>query len=288
MKVLPFKIPKTIDYSIIVQIDKGLSFYKLLHQHEEIQLSYIVSGQGTLVLSNSLHNYASGDVFMIGGNMPHLFKSAKGAGYSHMISIFFTKDSFGTGFFNIPEMNEISGLITTTANGLQLKSDLETVQSLIHRLSKASKFDRLLLFLKLLQKINNAKKSTLADFVSVKALSFSEGQRLQRVFDYAVTNFEKEISLKLISDLVHMTPPAFCRFFKQHTNKTFFEFLIELRISNACQLLTSSAKLPIVEISEKSGFSSISNFNRKFKKVKNMTPSAYKRRMETHSNYLLV
>ncbi len=287
MKVQPFRIPKTIDYNLIVQIDKGRSFYELLHQHEEIQLSYIVSGQGTLVLSDSLHDYNSGDVFMIGGSMPHLFKSIVRAEPSYMISAFFTRDSFGNGFFDIPEMSEVSGLIGFAENGLKLQSDFETIHSLMHELPKASKVDRLLLFLKLLHTLTKAKKSALAGFVSAKTLSFTEGQRLQSVFDYAVSNFEKEVNLKLISDIAHMTPPAFCRFFKQHTNKTFFEFLIELRIANACQLLTANTKLSIVEISEKSGFSSISNFNRRFKKVKGTTPSVYRRQMKAHSNYLL-
>ncbi len=286
MKVLPFRIPKTADHNLIVQVDKGPSFYKLLHQHEEIQLSYIVSGQGTLVLSDSLHDFASGDVFMIGGNMPHLFKSMRDIESAHMISVFFTKDSLGSGFFSIPEMDEPSSLIKAASNGLKLQSHFETVHSYMLALPVAAKFDRLLLFLKLLHTLTKAEKLTLADYVSSKVLTSIEGQRLQSVFDYAVTNFAKEVNLGSVSHLAHMTPPAFCRFFKQHTNKTFFEFLIELRIAHACQLLTSNTKLSIIEIAENSGFGSISNFNRRFKKVKGTTPSAYRRALKAHSYYL--
>ena len=74
-----------------------------------------------------------------------------------------------------------------------------------------------------------------------------------------------------------MTPNAFCRFFKQRTNKTFFQFLIELRVEHACQLLSSKRELNINLISDLSGFNSISNFNKKFKKIKGVTPTKYQR-----------
>jgi AraC-like DNA-binding protein len=75
--------------------------------------------------------------------------------------------------------------------------------------------------------------------------------------------------------MAFMTPNAFCRFFKQRTNKTFFQFLIELRVEHACQLLGSKRELNINLISDLSGFNSISNFNKKFKKIKGVTPSKY-------------
>ena len=87
--------------------------------------------------------------------------------------------------------------------------------------------------------------------------------------------FFTEINLKTIAGVSNMTPNAFCRYFKQRTNKTYFQFLIEVRIENSCRLLKNKDLL-ISEISEKSGFKNISNFNRKFKSVKGITPSAYR------------
>ena len=104
---------------------------------------------------------------------------------------------------------------------------------------------------------------------------------MQVVFDYALRNFDKDIKLPTISEKVYMTPNAFCKFFKQRTNKTFFQFLIELRIEHACQLLQKNEDASIATIAEQSGFKSVSNFNRKFKLYKDIVPSQYRKSSAT-------
>jgi AraC-like DNA-binding protein len=74
-----------------------------------------------------------------------------------------------------------------------------------------------------------------------------------------------------------MTKNAFCKYFKKRTNKTYFQFLNELRIENACQVLIKNPDSTIVEIAYRNGFNNISNFNRKFKELKLTTPSSYRR-----------
>ena len=75
MKVLPFTIPKSKRDSLILQEDKGASFYELLHQHEEFQISYIKEGEGTLIVGDSVNFYSEGDIIVLGENIPHVFKS---------------------------------------------------------------------------------------------------------------------------------------------------------------------------------------------------------------------
>ncbi len=99
---------------------------------------------------------------------------------------------------------------------------------------------------------------------------------MQLIFDHVMKNFQQEISLQSVADLAYMTPNAFCRYFKQRTNKTFFQFLIELRIANACKLLIYEKELPIEEVSIRSGFNNLSNFNRKFKELMKTTPNKYR------------
>ena len=74
-----------------------------------------------------------------------------------------------------------------------------------------------------------------------------------------------------------MTKNAFCKYFKKRTNKTYFQFLNELRIENACKLLLGNTDFSIIQIAETSGFNNISNFNRHFKTYKKMSPSEFKR-----------
>ncbi|NNK70244.1 MAG: AraC family transcriptional regulator, partial [Flavobacteriaceae bacterium] len=76
-----------------------------------------------------------------------------------------------------------------------------------------------------------------------------------------------------VSEVASMSKNAFCRYFKKRTNKTYIQFLNELRVEQASKLLLSRPDLTIAEIAEQCGFQNISNFNRQFKGIKNMTPS---------------
>jgi AraC-like DNA-binding protein len=68
---------------------------------------------------------------------------------------------------------------------------------------------------------------------------------------------------------------AFCRYFKSKTRKTFYDFLLEVRVTHACNLLLEK-DMSIYEVCYESGFNNLSNFNRYFKKIMDKTPSNYK------------
>lgn len=279
MKVLPFIIPKPIGSTLTVQEDKVMAFYTQLHQHAEIQISHIVKGNGKLIVANSVHGYGGGDTFIIGGNVPHVFQSTPETGPSHMITLFVTSENFGRGFFEVPEMDEVRQFLERSGRGMRLLSDRESLQKVMHKLPHSVTLHTFRLFLKLVHIINRAQKQELTAFVPSKKISNTEGRRLQLVFEHAMNHFDQPISLDQISSLVHLTPQAFCRFFKHRTNKTFFEFLLELRLAHACQLLLQPERMGIAEISEASGFPSISHFNRQFKKTMALSPSQYVQKM---------
>ena len=275
MKVYPFSIPKPGGDRLIVQVDQTPMFYDRLHQHEEIQISYLVKGKGKLIIGDSIHPYSEGDLFVIGKNCPHVFQSSENGDTSHMISLFFTENSFGEDFFGIPEMEALAPFFVNSAIGFQILSNKKAIRNLFLKLPELDKFSRFLRFLGVLKKVVGADMKQLTGFTFPKKLPQDQGNRMGLVFEYVMNNFQRDISLESIASLAFMTPPAFCRFFKRHTNKTFFQFLIELRIEHSCQLLTATTPLPISEISELSGFRSISNFNRMFKKLKGCTPREY-------------
>ena len=268
MKVLPFEISKPDDGKLMVQVDQELVFFDKLHQHKELQLSVLINGSGKLIIGDSIHHYKTGDFFVIGSQVPHLFQSDVSDTYSHMISLFFTPDSFGQDFFQIPDLSPVAPFFKMKRKSFKVLSENETLKNLMLQITKEDKLNRFLLFLKLLQHISNSKIETLTGFENPKALNLNEGKRLQDVFNYVMKNFDKTIKLETAASLAFMTPNAFCRFFKQRTDKSFFQFLIELRIAHACQILRDNKDTSILEASEKSGFKSISNFNRKFKALK--------------------
>jgi len=276
MKVLPFKIPKSKDVALIYQEDSGEIFYDKLHQHEEIQLCAIVNGEGSLVIGDSINEYKSGDVLIIGSNLPHVFKSdTSNCDTSFMKTLFFTKTSFGEAFFELGDFTEMQKLFKMSESGGIVTSNKTEVLALFTSLKKTSNFERFIIFLQIVSELLKAEINPLSKFIYQKKYSDNEGKRMSNIMEFTMNNFNKEIDLDTIAGISNMTTNAFCRYFKQRTNKTYFQFLIEVRIESACRLLKNHDAL-IAEVSDKSGFKNISNFNRKFKEIKGVTPSKHR------------
>ncbi len=274
MKVLPFKILKTREQNLLFQEDRDMILYELLHQHEEIQISLIEKGSGNLLVGDAFTSFNQGDVIIFGKNLPHVLKSEEPCS---MISIFFTKECFGKDFFNLPDLEEISTFLDQSDKGLLISSNLDQIKKLINQFGEASKLNRFQLFLTILDLISKSEKKQLSSFLYNKELSFNEGKRMSMVFDFLMKNIEKDVTLQEVADVAAMSKNAFCRYFKQRTNKTFFQFLIEIRIERACGLLLKNPDISITEVSELCGFKNLSNFNRKFKEIKLMSPKMIKK-----------
>ena len=277
MKVLPFKIPKPEHHALVYQEDKELVFYDKFHQHEEIQVSYIAEGEGTLIVGDTINDYEKGDVLVIGGNLPHVFKSDTSKNtMSHMLTLFFTQDAFGSHFFELEELKELHPFFKKTENGFKVAAS-DTLSFLFTQLELASRLQRFILLLEILKLLSKSEGKILSSFIYEKQYTDIEGKRMSDVMEYTMNNYQKNISLDTIATVAAMTKNAFCKYFKKRTNKTYFRFLNELRVENASKLLLANNDLSIAEIADKSGFNNISNFNRQFKTVKHMVPSEYRK-----------
>ena len=278
MKVFPFRIPKPDSDAIIYQEDREYVFYNKYHEHEEIQISCIIEGEGTLIVGETVNNYKKGDVIIIGSHIPHVFKSEEPLGItSVMLSLFFTKNSFGDDFFDLEELKSLRPFFNRAESGFMANSNLKKLFDQFLQLNEASKFERFLLLMNLLKMLSNSKYKPLSSFVLNKQYSDVEGKRMSAVIAYTIENFSKHISLDEVSQIAAMTKTAFCKYFKKRTNKTYFQFLNELRVASASKLIIQYKDMSIAEIAENSGFNNMSNFNRQFKAVKHLNPTAFKK-----------
>ena len=279
MKVLPFQIPKPEHDALIYQIDKELVFYDKFHQHEEIQISFISEGEGTLIVGDTVNYYKKGDILALGSNLPHVFKSDSSKNItSEMLTLFFTKTAFGEHFFDLEELRELRLFFKRLNHGFKVSPKTNKFQTLFNQFEGSSKLNRFLVFLELLKLLVKSKYQPLSSFIYDKKYTDSEGKRMRDVMDFTMKNYPNKISLETVAMVSSMTKNAFCKYFKKRTNKSYFSFLNELRIENASKLLLSDEGFSIAEIADQSGFNNISNFNRQFKTVKKMSPSAYKQR----------
>lgn len=279
MKVLPFKIPKPEQDALIFQIDHADTFYDKLHQHEEIQISFVVKGEGTLIVGDSVNYYSQGDILVLGSNIPHVFKSdTQASKVSHMLTLFFTETSFGSQFFNLEELKELQPFFERAKHGFKLTSKTENLKDLFLKLERSSKLNRFITLIQVLKIASKADYKSLSSFIYDKKYSINEGHRLRNVFEYTMNHYHRDISLDTIANVANMTKNAFCKYFKKRTNKTYIQFLNELRIEHACKKLISDKDISVTEIAELVGFNNMSNFNRQFKALKNSNPSEFKKK----------
>jgi len=279
MKVLPFKIPKPENITLYVQHYKGENFYEKLHQHKEIQISLVIEGEGTYIIGDCVGDFKKNDIFVLGENLPHIFKRDNAfENTTDMISIFFSKNSYGEIFFELPEFEHFHKFFNNAVLGYKVLSNKKELSQLLSKISQLNKYEQFRSFISVLNLISGAEKLKLSSLINLKKYAGDEGKRMSDIFQYSMDNFHKEVTLHNVADIANMTPNAFCRYFKQRTNKTFVNFLIDIRIGNACKLLAKNNDLSITEISYKSGFNNLANFNRKFKATKGITPSEFRKK----------
>lgn len=281
MKPLLLKIPLAVGQSFSIKTDIAKKFYNQWHYHTEVELLHIVEGNGTALIGDSIKNIKSSDLLLIGSNLPHLLKSDEDPAHpdaiTETIMIHFLPDLMAS-FLNLPENNNILKLLEKAAVGIRITGETKNrVLNLVKTISYVQKTQRLIQLLQILSIISESEEIEELSSSSLKLYANKQDEvRLNRIYHYTLNNFNKEITLKEIADVVHMAPHSFCRYFKSRTTKRYSLFLLEVKVSHACKLLTETDH-NIAVISYESGFMNFSNFNRHFKSITGKTPLEYKK-----------
>jgi AraC-like DNA-binding protein len=283
MKVLQFTIPVPLDKTVIVQRDELPYFYPYLHRHQEIQLTWIQQGEGTLVAENDMHTFRSGDIYWLGVNLPHVFKSdpayfvPDNGKKVQTLNIFFNVKGQLDSFFELPEIKNLKHFLQTSQTGFKVPVQYTAeISARMLQMENCSGVDQLVHFIELLKQLSSFPElEPLSSCAQPANFSEHEGIRIGAIYNYIMQQYDKPITLEDVSRQAHMTPQAFCRYFKKHTLHTFVSFLNEVRINEACKKLTDGNYDSIATVAYNCGFNSITNFNRVFKSVTHKSPSDY-------------
>lgn len=275
-KALPFEIPKTDPWSFRVQEDEQDVLYSHLHMHPEIQIMWMKAGRGNWFIADAFGSFEAGDVFVIGSNVPHVFKSERLDHDAHALSVFFKPDAFGEGFFDLPELQPLNTLWERSKGGLRIGGE-DSIAGAFEMLQGAAGTGRMTALMHLFEALQHAKREVLASGTPKWAVGVAEGERLDRVITYLMEHFDGQVQLEEVAEVAHLTPSSFCRFFKRRTRKTLVQFLTDLRLSEVQKLLVQT-ELPVAEIAMQCGFQNLSHFNKSFRKRNEMSPTNYRKR----------
>src|SRR6185503_12391553 len=240
MKVVPFQIPKGTEEAFRVQVDDVPHLYNHLHQHPEIQLTVIKESNGTLIAGDYVGPFHSGDVFVIGGNQPHVFRNDekffKKRSRAIAITIFFDDSTLGKNFWLLEEMKPLQQFLRNSAGGFKITGKKKKMLAeKLFSIVAANGIDRLIIFLEILKALGSRKEMLpLATPIMQRNIKSYDGDRLNKVIEFTFKEFQRTITLKEVSALANLTPEAFCKYFKTRTRKTYVNFLNEIRINHAC------------------------------------------------------
>lgn len=247
------------------------------HFHPELELVYVNKGKGKRHIGNHLSYFNNSQLLLIGANLPHNgFTDRLTINGSETI-VQFRPEFLGDHFFNVPEMEGISNLFERAKSGILfgVKTKKKMGQK-IEKLSEKEGFKKILVLLEILHGLAKSE-----DYTILNADGFrfetepQDSAKIDIIFKHVNQNFTEHISLDDIADKVSMTVPAFCRYFKKVTGKTFTKLVNEYRVVHATKLLSES-QMSIADVSYECGFNNFSHFNKLFKEFTGKSASKYR------------
>lgn len=254
------------------------SFKSPWHYHPEFEVAYILKGSGLRYVGTTVENFSAGDLVLLGPHLPHCWKdNHPGSKTVESIIVQWKKEFLGEAFSCTAELSRIQDLLSIASKGVKFGRKVSS--ELDHKLKKLPEthsFERLLVFLDILNELANAPESEIIcehefDF----QLDYVDSDRINKVQKYVEENYQKKIRLSDVGSLVNMTEEYFSRYFSKVMDQPFFSYLNKYRVNMACRLLIES-DVQVVEICYDCGYDSLPHFHRQFKKIKGMSPLKYR------------
>lgn len=259
-------------------------FESPFHFHDLCEMNYVVESFGKTIVGDNISNFSSGDLVLMSPNLPHIwyndpryFKEDDLA-FAKAIVTYFNPD-FLIGLTNDSQYDsQIKSLLERAKRGIRFFGD--TRQNAINKLNNILNkkgLEKVIILLEIINILLESKEyESLASIGYQHSFNEKDTRRMNNVYQYLIKNFTEVITLSQIASVANLTPPAFCNFFKKRTQKSFSEFLNELRVGHGCKLLQNH-ELTIADVCFQSGYQNMTNFNSFFKKITKKTPSQYRK-----------
>lgn len=284
MKSIELRLPKDFDKSFTVFKEMGKSFPCPWHYHPEYEIVLVLKSHGRRMVGDHIGKFDEGDLVCMGPHLPHVwvndprFINGQMDYPAEAIVIHFKDDFLGENFLNIPEMEAFKNFLHLSNRGMVIngsaKADITGLMEKMPGMNGLQRLSSLMLIFDILSRTQEY--DLLASPGFVKTVNIRGSDRLNKITEYLIQNFDQDITLSKVASIANMAVTTFSNFFKENYRVTFVEYLNTLRIGYACKKLSEKDQ-NIVDVAYECGFNSLANFNRQFKKYKQMTPTEYRR-----------
>jgi len=284
MKAVEVHLPQDLDKSFVVFKEKGKYFPAPWHYHSHYEFVLVNKSTGRRMVGDHIGYFQENDLVFMGSLLPHVwvndpvYLNGEADHDAEALVIHFNEDFLGKEFMGIPELERFKKILKLSERGLVLKYNTQKeIIAIMNKMPEMNGLQRLSSLFGIFDIMSSTTEfEVLASPKFIQNFHYDTSERFKRVTEYILHNFDRDISLPEIASVASMGVTAFCNFFKEQYRVTFVEYLTMVRLGHACKLL-SERNQNIVEIAYECGYNNLANFNRQFKKFKNMTPSDYRR-----------
>ncbi|MGN6180702.1 MAG: AraC family transcriptional regulator [Mucilaginibacter sp.] len=284
MKPQLLKVSTKPAQSFSVRRDLIPQFNNLWHYHSEVELIHIKKGEGTQFIGDSITQFAAGDVVLIGAQLPHhwrfdeaYFKEDSDKTADIRVA-HFSENFWGDQFLQLPENKLLKDVFEKARRGIKINGKAKVVVAdILEKMLSCTGSERIILLMEALNAIASCNNVTLLSSIGFGNNSgLTDNERIKAIYEYSMANFRNKIHLEEIAAIAYVSPNSFCRYFKSHTQKTYSQFLIELKVGHACKLLIEN-KVVIKQLCYESGFNNFASFHKFFKQITGKSPLTYQR-----------
>ena len=249
----------------------------LWHYHPEIELVYVEADAGIRHVGSHISGYTQSDLVFIGSNIPHLNFDYRLRSDYHQVVIQLREDFLGSAISLAPEFSTIRQLFKKASSGVAFGADTKAlVVDKLKQLQQLNSFQQLMELIGIFQILASAKDFELLNDDDLSIQFFLKDKiRMGAIYEYIDANYNRKPDVNIVAEKVHLTTPAFCRYFKRQTNMTFTDFVNQYRIDLAKNHLMQDKN--ITETCYAVGFESLSYFNKLFNRVVGQNPSDFKK-----------
>lgn len=257
-----------------------------IHIHDVLELNFVANAAGARrVVGDSSEVIDNLDLVLITSpDLEHVWEQYECKSEDiHEVTVQFRLNfDLDTSSFRFSSYKSIYDMLIRAQRGLAFPP--EAIMLVYHRLARLSSIEEGFIavqeffsILYELSKFDNARELASSSFAKVEVVS--ESKRILKVKNYIDEHYKDDLSLEQLADLVGMTPTAFSRYFKQRTAKNISEYIVDIRLGHAARLLVDTSD-SVSEICWATGFNTLSNFNRLFRKRKGCSPTEFREKYQ--------
>ena len=283
MKVYKENTPLKDNDVFVILDSHSNGFDYPIHNHPEIEINLILGISGHRIVGDSSEAYLGKDLVILGPYLHHKWYGEEEMEKSNdyrVITLQFDPNQFNMNFFAKDGFAPVIRLLQESNKGIQVSGEtFDKAAQIMIDMTETRGFENIMLFLRLLDVFSKSKDIR---YLSSPMLSSNQAQpidnRIQIAFNYIFQNYtDSSFKMGQVASELKLSESAFSHFFFKYAHRSYSDFLIDLRLGNACKLLISTDKT-VNEISFASGFNNLANFNRLFKKYKSSTPAEFRKK----------